>query len=127
MNFQFPIPMFAVVIVFVVFSVFASFFGMLIGFISKSVNQMLIISQMFMLPGMLLCGTFFEFSLMPNWLQKVSFVFPQTWITQTANYFADGFNNLYFAAMFGYILLFCIVIGLYLLMVFKKKKVESFY
>jgi ABC-2 type transport system permease protein len=127
MNFQFPISLFAVTIIFIVFSVFSSFFGMFIGFISKSVNQMLIISQMFMLPGMLLCGTFFESSLMPDWLQKVSFVFPQTWISQAPNHFSNGFYNSYFVYMLGYIFLLCAGIGLYLLVIFKKKKVGTFY
>ena len=127
MNFRFPIPIYTVAVVFVLFSIFSSFFGMFIGFVSNSVNQMLIISQMFMLPGMLLCGTFFEFTLMPDWLQKVSFIFPQTWISQTAAHFENSFYTPYFATMFGYITLLCALIGLYLLVVFKQKKVGRFY
>jgi ABC-2 type transport system permease protein len=127
MDFQFPLPLYAVVVIFVLFAVFASFFGMFIGFVSRSVNQMLIISQLFMLPGMLLCGTFFEFTLMPAWLQSVAYVFPQTWVSQAASHFENGFASLYFVMMLGYFLALCIAIELYLLLVFKKKKVESFY
>lgn len=127
MNFQFTIPMYAVVVIFIIFAIFASFFGLFIGFISKSVNQMLIISQLFILPGMLLCGTFFEFSLMPDWLQRISFIFPQTWITQTSEHFYGSFYSPYFAAMFGYIAFLCLIAGIYLILIFKKKKVGSFY
>jgi ABC-2 type transport system permease protein len=127
MDFQFPIPMYSVAVIFILFAVFASFFGMFIGFVSKSVNQMLIIAQLFMLPGMLLCGTFFEFSLMPDWLQNVSFIFPQTWISQTVNHFSNGLADIYFAGMFGYILVLCLIIGTYLLVVFKNKRVGTFY
>ncbi|MDR0501500.1 MAG: ABC transporter permease [Coriobacteriales bacterium] len=127
MDFQFPIPMYSVAVIFVMFSVFASFFGMFIGFISKSVNQMLIMSQLFMLPGLLLCGTFFEFSLMPEWLQKISFVFPQTWISQAANHFTNGLSDVYFIQMAGYFAVLCVLIGAYLMVIFKKKKVNAFY
>jgi ABC-2 type transport system permease protein len=127
MDFQFPLPRYAVALLFILFAVFASFFGLFIGFVSKSVNQMLIVSQMFMLPGMLLCGTFFEFSLMPEWLQKLSFVFPQTWVSQAVNHFTHGFIDQYFAMMLGYFALLCLLIGRYLQMVFKKKKFGTFY
>jgi ABC-2 type transport system permease protein len=127
MGFQFPIPMYSVAVIFILFAVFASFFGMFVGSISKSVNQMLIIAQLFMLPGMLLCGTFFEFSVMPDWLQKVSFIFPQTWVSQTANHFSNGLVDIYFAGMFEYIVLLCLVISTYLFMVFKNRRTGTFY
>ena len=127
MGFRFPIPLYSVAVIFVLFSVFASFFGMFISFVSKSVVQMLVASQMFMLPGMILCGAFFEFSLIPGWLQGVSFVFPQTWVAQTVNHFANGFSDRYFAYMFGYIALLCTLVSVYLLAVFKKNKAGVFY
>jgi ABC-2 type transport system permease protein len=127
MDFEFPMPMQAVAAIFLLFAVFSSFFGVFIGFISKSANQMLIISQMFMLPGMLLCGTFFEFSLMPAWLQNLSFLFPQTWVSQTTAHYDGSLLNSYFAMMAGYIALLCEIIGAYLLVMFSKNKVGSFY
>ena len=127
MNFQFSIPMYAVLALFTVFAVFASFFGMWIGFVSKSMNQMIITSQMFILPGTLLSGTFFRFTIMPDWLQRVAFIFPQTWINQATVYYDEGLSGPYFAAMFGYFALLCVVIGIYLIVIFKKKKIGSFH
>jgi ABC-2 type transport system permease protein len=127
MNFEFPIPMHVVASILVLFAVFASFFGVFIGFLSKSVNQMLVISQMFILPGMLLCGTFFEVSLMPDWLQKLSFIFPQTWISQTATYYGEELFGAYVMAMLGYIVVLCAAIGAYVLIIFRKRNIGGFY
>ena len=124
---EFTAPFDVVACVFVLFSVFASFFGLLIGFISKTVSQMLIISQMFMLPGMLLCGTFFEFELLPDWLQKISYIFPQTLASQTVTNYDGNLFSSYFAYLSGYIAILSVAIGAYLLIIFNKKQMDSFY
>jgi len=126
-GFAFTVPPHAVIILFVAFSVFASFFGLWIGFVSNSANQMIITAQMFILPGTLLSGTFFDFGIMPLWLQNIAFFFPQTWITQAARHYDGSFLNVYFASMFGYFALLCLIITIYLLVIFKKRKVASFY
>lgn len=127
MGFEFSLPLYAVAIILALFSVFSSFFGVLVGFIAKSNNQMLIIAQLFMLPGMLLCGTFFEFSLMPSWLQNIAYFFPQTWVSQASLYFEGSLLSSYFLTMIGYFALVCLVIGSYLLIIFKRGKLGSFY
>jgi ABC-2 type transport system permease protein len=127
MKFEFPLPMPLVFGLLILFGVFASFFGVFIGFISKSVNQMLVMSQMFILPGMLLCGTFFEFELMPAWLQQLSFLFPQTWISQTVAYYGSEMFRTYIAGMTGYIALLCAILGIALLIIFQKRNIGGFY
>jgi len=126
-GFVFSVPMYALAVLFVVFSVFAGFFGLWIGFVSKNVNQMIITSQMFILPGTLLSGTFFPFNIMPEWLQRVAYIFPQTWVTQATYIFDGSFLTPYFAGMLGYYILLCGAVVMYLLWIFKKKKVASFY
>ena len=126
-GFEFTIPIYAMFSLFIIFAVFASFFGLLIGFVSKNTNQMIITSQMFILPGTLLSGTFFDFLWMPQWLQQVAFVFPQTWVTQAPRYFGTDYFGTYFLTMIAYYAFVCLVIMTYLLIMFKKKKVMSFY
>lgn len=126
-GFTFSIPLYATAVLLIAFSVFASFFGMWIGFVSKSVNQMIITSQMFVLPGILLCGTFFSFSLMPQALQRVAFIFPQTWVMQGVENYASTFATPYFAWMAAYFAALCLAAVVYLLVVFKRGKVGGFY
>jgi len=126
-GFSFFISLLDVFILFAVFAVFSSFFGLFIGFSSANVTQMIITSQLFILPGTLLCGTFFDFNIMPSWLQSAAFIFPQTWLTQAVHNLGNGYFDVYFIRMFGVYLLFCIVITGYLLALFKTKKVAKFY
>ena len=108
----FAVPLYVMAVLLLTFAIFAAFFGMWIGSVSKNVNQMILVSQIVIMPGMLLCGMFFTFDTLPLVLQRVAFLFPQTWVTQAAFSYAGTLAAPYFAWMAGYIAVLCAAAGL---------------
>ena len=126
-QYRFAIPLGTTVLLLLSFGIFSSFFGMLIGFMAESANQMLVISQMIILPGTLLCGTFFEFTIMPEWLQTVSFLFPQTWVTQSVTAYVNFDFPKHFTFFLGYVIIICFIVGMVLRNIIGKRKITGFY
>ncbi|MFD3156235.1 ABC transporter permease [Haloimpatiens sp. FM7330] len=60
-------------------------FGIIIAAFSKSMAQSAQMSNVLITPTCMLSGCFWPLEMMPNFLQKLANIFPQTWILKTIN------------------------------------------
>ncbi|MCR1973192.1 ABC transporter permease [Clostridium sporogenes] len=65
-------------------------FGIIIAAFSKSLNQSSYLSNILITPTCMLSGCFWPLDMMPNFMQKLANIFPQTWILKTIDSLQQG-------------------------------------
>ncbi|EJO5349002.1 ABC transporter permease [Clostridium botulinum] len=65
-------------------------FGIIIAAFSKSLNQSSYLSNILITPTCMLSGCFWPLDIMPNFMQKLANIFPQTWILKAIDFLQQG-------------------------------------
>ncbi|APH15576.1 ABC-2 type transporter family protein [Clostridium sporogenes] len=65
-------------------------FGIIIAAFSKSLNQSSYLSNILITPTCMLSGCFWPLDMMPNFMQKLANIFPQTWILKAIDSLQQG-------------------------------------
>ena len=83
-------------------------FGIIIAAFSKSLNQSSYLSNILITPTCMLSGCFWPLDMMPNFMQKLANIFPQTWILKTIDSLQQGksFNEV--VLYIGIVILFAV-------------------
>lgn len=85
LKLNFYIDLINLIIVFGTFGLAAISFGVLIAAFSKTTAQASQLQNILIVPTSMLSGCFWSIDLMPNIFQKISLVFPQTWLLKAVD------------------------------------------
>lgn len=107
---NFYIPLGALILLFLAFGVAAIAFGVLIAAFSKSTSQASQLSNILIVPTSMLAGCFWPAELMPDYIQKIALVLPQTWVLKAVDVMQYGGTLLNAAVDIGMILLFAVIL-----------------
>jgi ABC-2 type transport system permease protein len=82
----------ALAVVILITSLTMTGFGLMLGSVGLFMRTAMIIANIFLFAGQLLCGVNFPVSVLPVWLQPVSYVIPMTYGTTAARAAVQGFD-----------------------------------
>lgn len=91
-NLKFYIGTVDLTILFLAFGFAAIGFGTIIAAYSNSTNQASQLSNILIVPTCMLSGCFWPIELMPEYLQKLANIFPQTWVLKSVDSLQHGSN-----------------------------------
>lgn len=98
-------------------------FGLMLSSLGLYLRTSMIIANIFLFAGLLLCGVNFPISYLPSWLQPLSYAIPMTYGTEAARMAVSGSGlaeigqPLLLCALVGFI---AILIGYWLMMTFER-------
>lgn len=106
-------------VLFIVFGVAAIAFGVLIAAFSKSMTQSSQLQNILIVPTSMLAGCFWPVEIMPKYMQKISMVFPQSWVLKAVDklQYGNGVESISFYLLM--ILAFALVLFIISLIKFR--------
>ncbi|MGL5245857.1 MAG: ABC transporter permease, partial [Sarcina sp.] len=107
LNLNFYINTGTLFIILLSFGLVAIGFGIIIAAFSKTFNQSSYLSNILITPTCMLSGCFWSIEMMPQWMQKLAMIFPQSWILkaidelQHGKSFVDVYNYIIIVILFA--------------------------
>jgi ABC-2 type transport system permease protein len=87
----------AIAVVVLITSLAMTGFGLMLGSVGLFMRTAMIIANIFLVAGQLLCGVNFPVTVLPSWLQPLSYAIPMTYGTMAARAAVQGSNILQLA------------------------------